>query len=289
MKHYRIYDQDNQIEIGTLLYYEGDRAFIIELREELDEWTAPLMFAGMVERGINTVPRELGILWVRERIIPPDRQNIASILANHHLKEYDEMKFLELSGGRCSQDGMVIERQEQLPDYVLQRQRKNLVDVVPCDENELLCFFVDETVRKVSLGSLQGGQPGEVSRSPMQGGKRDEEFPGSLHANLRHVMQNRKLFESCRVGSGGYYATFNASIDLPASLLYRSGKKLPLSLKDFYAFAKRNLPDTTESCALLGCTRQNLAYMVKQGRITPVREEVKGNLYLKGNLLRSRD
>ena len=52
MKHFRIYDQDNQIEIGTLLYYEGDRAFIIELREELDAWTAPLMFAGMVERGI---------------------------------------------------------------------------------------------------------------------------------------------------------------------------------------------------------------------------------------------
>ena len=46
MKHFRIYDQDNQIEIGTLLYYEGDRAFIIELREELDSWTAPLMFAG---------------------------------------------------------------------------------------------------------------------------------------------------------------------------------------------------------------------------------------------------
>ena len=173
------------------------------------------------------------------------------------------MKFLELSGGRCAQDGMMIERQEELPDYVLHRQKRNLVDVVPCDENELLCFFVDETVRKVSLGSLQ--------------------------ENLRHVLQNRKLYESCRVGSGGYYATFNDSIDLPASVLYRSGKKLPLSLKDFYAFAKRNLPDTTESCALLGCTRQNLAYMVKQGRITPVREEVKGNLYLKGDLLRSRD
>lgn len=263
MKHFRIYDQDNQIEIGTLLYYEGDRAFIIELREELDAWTAPLMFAGMVERGIYTVPRKLGILWVRERIIPPDRQNISSILANHHMKEYDEMKLLELSGGRCAQDGMVIERQEQLSDYVLQRQKKNLVDVVPCDGNELLCFFADDTVRKVE--------------------------PGSLQENLQHVLQNRELFESCRVGSGGYYATFNDSIDLPAFVLYRNGRKLPLSLADFYAFAKRNLPDTTESCALLGCTRQNLAYMVKQGQITPVREEVKGNLYLKGDLLRSRE
>ena len=267
MKHYRIYDQDNQIEIGTLLYYEGDKAFIIELREELDAWTAPLMFAGMVERGSYTVPRELGILWVRERIIPPDRQNIAAILANHHLKEYDEMKLLELSAGRCAQDGMMIERQEELPEYVLQRQKKNIVDVLPRDDNELLCFFEDDTVRKVVLGSLQS----------------------TLREGLQHVLQNRQLYESCRVGSGGYYVTFNESIDIPAAVLYRNGKKLPLSLKDFYAFVRRNLSDTTESCTLLGCTRQNLAYMVKQGWITPVREEVKGNLYLKGDLVRSRD
>ena len=272
MNHYRIFDKDNQIEVGTLLYYEGDRAFVIELREELDAWTAPLMFAGMVEQGIYTVPRELGILWVRERIIPPDRQNIAAILANHHLKEYDEMKFLELSGGRCAQDGMMIERQEELPDYVLHRQKRNLVDVVPCDENELLCFFVDETVRKVALGSLKDGKTDEA-----------------LREGIQPVLQNRALYESCRVGSGGYYATFNDSIDLPASLLYRSGKRVPLSLKDFYAFVRKNLPDTTASSLLLGCTRQNLAYMVKQGRITPVREEVKGNLYLKGDLLRSRE
>ena len=275
MKHYRIYDQDNDIEIGTLLYYENEKNFLIELREELDYWTAPLLFAEMVERGIFTSSRRFGLLWVRERIIPPDRQNIASILAYHHLKEYDEMKLLELSGGRCAQDNMVIERQEQLPDYVLQRQRKNLVDVVPGEEHALLCFFADDSVRRVPLDQMKDEDLDVWSKE--------------LKMDLEHVLRNQKLYESCRIGSGGYYATFNDSIDIPAAVLYKSGKELPLKLEDFYTFARRNLPDTTESCELLGCTRQNLAYMVKQGHIKPVREEVKGNLYLKGDLLRSRE
>ena len=35
---------------------------------------------------------------------------------------------------------------------------------------------------------------------------------------------------------------------------------------------------------ILDCTRQNLSYMVNKGSLKPVKEDVKGNLYQKGNL-----
>ena len=45
--------------------------------------------------------------------------------------------------------------------------------------------------------------------------------------------------------------------------------------------------DTTESCNLLECSRQNISNMVNQQKLTPVKEEVRGNLYLKGDVLRT--
>lgn len=38
---------------------------------------------------------------------------------------------------------------------------------------------------------------------------------------------------------------------------------------------------------MLECYRQNLAYMVKQNQLTPVREEVKGTVYRKGEVLKN--
>ena len=87
-------------------------------------------------------------MWVKERIIPSGRQNIGDILNNHKLKEYDEMKFLELSNGRCSQDSLYIKKAEKLPEYVIKRQKDNLKDCTVLADFHLLCFFNDDTTRK---------------------------------------------------------------------------------------------------------------------------------------------
>ena len=39
---------------------------------------------------------------------------------------------------------------------------------------------------------------------------------------------------------------------------------------------------------ILECSRQNMAYMVKQEQLTPLKEDVKGNLYLKKDVLKLR-
>ena len=96
MKCFDIFDTENGFSVGTLLYYEREKVFIIELVSGLDEWTAPLLFTAYVKRGILTVQRDMSLAWVRERVIPSNRQNINMILKTHRLKEYDEIKILEI-------------------------------------------------------------------------------------------------------------------------------------------------------------------------------------------------
>ncbi len=263
MKSYDISGGD-RTSVGVLLYFEKEKTFIVELKETLDEWTAPLLFAAYVKKGMFTMPRDMSLAWVRGRIVPSDRQNIGAILRNHKLKEYDEDKLLELSDGRCSQDDLVVRRTDRLPVYVSRRMARNVTDVMPFGESSLLCFFADDSVRKIELSELK------------------------KVAQTEKILRNRELFLSGRVGAGGYYVTFDDTIDIPASVLYRAGIKIPLSGKDFDLYVQRNTLDTSEACQTLSCTRQNLSYLVKQGQLKPVKESACGSLYRKGDILKTR-
>ena len=263
MKIFQIIDEENALLAGILLYYEKAGTCIIELPEYLDEWTAPLLFTSYVKKKIYTIPRDISFLWVKERVIPSGRQNIKDILAQHHMQSYDEMKFLEISEGRCSQDSLYIKKINCLPDFVMKRQQKNITECVMSENYTMLCFFADETMKKIELNTMEDVE------------------------DLKKVINNERLYQSGKVGTGGYYITFNDSIDIQASVLYEAGELIPLKLSDFKVFMQKNMLDTTESCNLLECSRQNISYMVNQQKLTPVKEEVRGNLYLKGDVLRT--
>ena len=260
MRIYEIVDEEINEVVGTLLYYEKRRAFIIELKENLDEWTAPLLFTAFVKKHVYSMSEKVSLMWVRERIVPSGRQNIGSILNTHKLKEYDEMKFLELSNGKCSQDNLYIRKIEKLPEYVKERMKKNLIELLVTRSNNLLCFFADDTTRKVELSDIK-------------------------YEGIEKLQANQQLLLSGKVGVGGYSANFGESIDIPASELYDVGLQIPLSVTDFLDFVNKNIYDTTESCSELECSRQNIAYL--QGKyLKPIKENVKGNLFLKGDILR---
>lgn len=264
MKIYEIFDEEMDRSVGVLLYYEKQRVCIIELQEDLNEWTAPLLFTSYVKRKIYTIPRDISFLWVKERVIPSGRQNIGDILAHHHMQSYDEIRFLEISEGRCSQDSLCIRKIDRLPEYVSRRRETNVVDCVLLEDCRLLCFFANEEVKKIDLDRLKNS--GDVDK----------------------IINNERLYRSGQVGVDGYYVTFNDSIDLPAQTLYAMGEKIPLKTADFLAFIRENVVDTAQSCKMLGCSRQNLSYMVGQRQLKPIRENVRGNLYLKGDILQNK-
>lgn len=274
MKIFEIIDGDKDNSVGTLLYYEKERTCIVELQEYLDEWSAPFLFANYVKNKIYTIPRDVSALWVRGRVIPSGRQNISDILKVHHLKEYDEMKFLELSEGRCSQDEMYIRQLDKLPEFVVERQQKNLSECVILGADNILCFFRDGNTRKIDLKKIL---------------KKDSVVqPLDRLAGLDKVLDHDSLYKSGKIGTGGYFVTFNDSIDIPADILYGSGEEITLGLGDFKTFVRHNIIDTTESCDMLECSRQNISYMVNQGQMSAVKEAVRGNLYLKGEILSNR-
>ncbi len=264
MKIYEIFDEEMDRPVGVLLYYEKQETCIIELMDDLNEWTAPLLFTSYVKHHIYTIPRDVSFLWVKERVIPSGRQNIGDILAHHHMESYHEMKFLEISEGKCSQDSLCIRKTDRLPEYVSRRRKTNIVDCVLLDEQQLLCFFANGDTRKIDLKQLI-------------------DIDG-----VDKVVKNDNLYRSGQVGTDGYYVTFNDSIDIPAQLLYTSGENIPLKMVDFLMFVRKNVIDTTEGCEILDCSRQNLSYMVGQRQLTPIKENVRGNLYLKGDLLRNK-
>ncbi|MCR5292485.1 MAG: hypothetical protein K6E28_06330 [Eubacterium sp.] len=272
MKAYEIRDFESDANVGVLLYYEQEKAYIIELESTLDEWTAPLLFSGYVKSSIYTIPRDISLAWIRERVIPSGRQNINSILNHHRLKEYDEMKLLELSEGKCSQDSLYIRRIDDLPAYVLERMNRNLVDVTLLSDRTLLCFFKDDSVKRVKLDFLGN----EILRAKIE--KRVKK------TDIDKIIRNGKLYNTARLGADGYFLTFNNSIDIPSSLLYDVGKEIDIKFSEIQEFVKKNIVDTTESCNILGCTRQNISYKIRREEFPVLKHGVNGNLYLKGDV-----
>lgn len=264
MKIYEICDEENEMSVGTLLYFEKEKSYIIELQDDLDEWTAPLLLSSFVKKGVYTIPSSISLLWVKERVIPTGRQNINSILETHKLKEYDENSFLEISEGKCSQDMLYIRKINSLPAYVMKRARRNITECTIVEGNQLLCFFADDTVKKADISKWTDLD------------------------DINRVVNNQMVFESVKVGTGGYSITFNDSIEVSARLLWDRGKLIPLTPNDFLSFVRRNVLDTSECCEILECSRQNLSYLVKEKSLNPIKENVKGNLYLKGDILRNR-
>lgn len=262
MKAYDIYDKEQQRSVGTLLYYDKEKTFIVELEDWLDEWTAPLQFSGLVKKGIFTVPEEESNFWVQARIIPPGRQNIQDILETHRLKEYSEIDFLEISRGECSQDALCIKPVSDLPEYVRARARHNLKEAVLCGDSLLLCFN-DDSVKKIKASTLAESE------------------------NTYRHLGNRAVLETCAVGTGGYSLSFGGVREIPASLLYHWKQTEVITLSDFRYFVQKNVLDTSEAGLLLSCSRQNLAYLTEQGKLPVIKPDARGNLYFKGDVLRT--
>lgn len=263
MKIYAIYDKETyrDLAFGYLFYYERANEYIIELKDCLDEWEAPVLFQGLVKKGIYTIPKDISLLWVRERVIPSGRQNIGSILKNAKLKEYNEMAFLALSKGRCSQDSCYIEEisDEELPEEIRKRTAQNIMECFPTEDKQIICLLCDKTVRKLDLSVL------------------------AMHnRDIMHVLENDDLLYSVKVGVGGYSISFDDTIEIAASTVRKEGKCLPISANDFFNFVRRNIVDTTTACEMLQCSRQNLSYLVKTEKLAPVIYGTKENLYTKG-------
>lgn len=267
MKIFAIRDEslNEQIDLAYLLYYEIEKRFYIELPDDADPWETPLILSSFVKKGEKTVNSYWSKLWVQQRIIPSDRQNLGQILKDNGLKEYDEFQLLMLTMGRCTQDDcyLVPIDEAQLPKEVHQRFMTRIEDVIPLDDYCLLVFFRDGIVKKCCL---------------------KEHFEKT---KLFHVLLNRAdYFYSVHLQPGGYGVEWDVNMSVSDSMLYRIGKKVPLSAADFKSFVVHRVVNVAEAADILGCTRQNIEYLTRTGKLHPIKSSRKNTLYLKSEILK---
>ena len=248
MKIFAIRDEtmSEQVDLAYLLYYESEKRFYIELPENADPWETPLILSSFVKRGEKTVNSYWSKLWVQQRIVPTDRQNLGQILKDNHLKEYDEFELLMLAKGRCAQDDyyLVPIEEDQLPKEILQRFQRRIEDVVPLDDYCLLVFFRDGSVRKCNL---------------------KDHFQKTKAFQI--LLNREEYFNSYKVQPGGYGVEWDVNMSVSDAMLYRIGKKVPLSAADFRNYIVHGVVNVAEAADILGCTRQNIEYLTKTEKL----------------------
>jgi excisionase family DNA binding protein len=251
-------------DFGYLLYFKAEKRFYIELPEDADPWETPLLLSSFLQRGIKSIDSEGSELWVQQRIVPSDRQNIVHILKDNGLIQYDTYDLLMLSMGRCSQDDfyLVPITWEEMDDVVRCRFKGRIEDIVSLDHYQLLVFFRNGMTRKIDLTEYL-----ENNR------------------NFRILLRQSTLFNHVQIQPGGYGITWDVHLNIPDSLLYTMGQLVSLGIADMHSYINSRIITSSEAADLMDCSRQNIEDLVKRGKLHPIKVTGRTKLFAKSDVL----
>jgi hypothetical protein len=257
-------DQSNK-DLAYLFYYEINRKFYIELPEKADPWETPLLLASFVKNGEQSINSYWSRVWVQQRIVPSDRQNIGQILRDNGLKSYDEFALLILASGRCEQDDyyLVPIAENALPTQIVRRFNRKIEDVVPLQKSTLLAFFRDGTVRKIDLTAYM-----------------------EKHPRFSILTKRPDYFARVQIQTGGYGVQWDENLTISYSALYKMGNRVPLTAEDFKVFATERVINAVEAAEILNCSRQYINELVKNNKLHPIKATEKNTLFLKSEVLK---
>ena len=250
--------------LGYLFYYERAKAFYIELPDEADPWTTPLLLSSFVKRGQRSVSSYWSRLWVQQRIVPQDRQNIGQVLKENGLEEYDEFQLLMLTMGRCAQDECYLEEisPSDLPPLLVDRWKCKIEDVIPLGGYRLLVFFRSGEVRIADVGAM-----------------------ADAHPECKPYMTREERFNTVEVQPDGYGVMWNDRAILSDRELHEKSSIVPLALEDFVNFVKLRIVNVHEAAQILGCSRQNIDDLTRRGKLHPIRQDEKNKLFLRNEVV----
>ena len=267
MKIFAIRDEsaDDRKDLAYLIYFENTRSFYIELPDMSDEWEVPLLLSSFVKKGEHSVNSYWSRLWVTQRIVPTDRQNIGQILKDNGLSEYDEMSLLLMNSGRCTQDSYYLSAvsNNAVTQELLTRFRKKVEDVVPLEGCRLLITFRNGSVRKCDIKKIVGA---------------DRTFAP--------VLADSDIFETVSIQPDGYGVQWGENLLISYERLYSESAAVSLMADDIRSIVKMSTVNTGEAAKMLGCSRQNIADLVKRGKLFPVKSSSKEQLFMKSDIMK---
>jgi len=96
-------------DFGVLSYEPESKRWHIEINRERTWEDTPLSLALYIRQGRYSLDERQSLDWVRDRVVPPNRQNINQILQSLGIPEYDEFAILQHSKGVCPHDNLRLE------------------------------------------------------------------------------------------------------------------------------------------------------------------------------------
>lgn len=261
---FEIRDESNKDSLlGYLFYYPKSKRFYTELLGSVDEWSAPFIFWGQVKKGKYSIGYEESLEFVRQRIIPPDRQNIGMILRDNNISEYDEYKLLNLSLGRCAQDDLYLVKtnSDDLIPEIKERFKFKLKDVMVLSDFKIMVFF-------------KNGKTGMADISELR--KNDRLFS--------RVIKEKNVFENVSLSPGGNGVEWSGTTIVSAEEIYANCNEININYEDIVGFSKNRVIDTSEAAQLLGCTRQYINQLVNQKKLIPIKKVTNNYLFRRSDI-----
>ena len=239
------FKKDNK-DLAYLIYYESEKKFFIEIPDDITTWDVPILLSTFVKRGKRTVNSYWSKIWVQQRIVPSDRQNLGYILRDNGLKEYDEYNLLMIANGRCEQDEcyLVSIKPSDLPESFSDRFGKRIDYAICLNDYNMIVFFKNGETKKCNLEYL---------------------FHDISKKNSKYA--NYSVFQKFEIMPGGYGINWNNIINIDSEDLYKSGTSIPLKLSDFKTIAADTVISVSEAAQILSCSRQNIDDLVKRNKL----------------------
>lgn len=96
-------------EHAVLTYDEDSDLYAIHIPEKMDCNELPAILSLLARQGVRQLDDKWARRFVKERVVPPNRQNIGTIMRELHMKKYSEFPILEYTSGRCCMDDFYLE------------------------------------------------------------------------------------------------------------------------------------------------------------------------------------
>jgi len=266
MKIYSIRDKTvGDYDLAYFYMNERTGDCCIELCDGVDEWDLPFILDYYAKKGEKSIDMQHTMEFIRQRIIPPDRQNIGSVLKDNGLEEYDEIKLFVLADGRCAQDECYIRRimMKDLPDYIIERMGHYIETVVVTENGDYLIGFRNNEIAILS--------------------KEDENLLKE-RCYARMIAYVDKL--GINVSGMGNYLSIGGHDCISGEYAYKHGRKLTAKMSDLQKLALQSIMSTQDVCETLGCSRQNVNDLVRRGKLTPIEANNRNMIFSKSEVMK---
>lgn len=111
----------------------------IDLIEGLEEY--PIFFNMFIENKKYTINEYWTLKWIKERVIPYERQNIVEILKSMNEITYNEIKIFIKQKGKSSMDDNYLKLINKSNEFIDKRKELLIKDFIRINNNQLIVFF----------------------------------------------------------------------------------------------------------------------------------------------------